>query len=135
MNKFLLILMAVLGLSVFASAQPRQPEKPAASPAGELTSVEAKYEGGIYGSVGGVKGTFKLDEKNGRVVFYRKTDGHEMFSIPYNALLVIYPDSKVAVSKTGNVVSHLPLPGAGFGGMLKDRAKFMVVTFDDPDID
>jgi hypothetical protein len=133
MKKLIFICAAVLGLAVCASAQPRQNDRPNAS-AG-LSSVEAKYEGGIYGSTGRTKGTLKLDDANDRVVFYRKSDGREMFSIPYDAILVIYPDSKVSTSQTGNVVSRLPLPGAGLAGLISTRAQYLSMTFDDPDID
>jgi hypothetical protein len=137
MKKYLFIIMAVFGLASFVSAQPRQAEKtaPAKQIPNELVSVEAKYEGGIYGSTGREKGTLKIDDVNKRVIFDRKSDGREMISIPYDSLLVVYPDSKVSTSQTGNVVSRLPLPGAGLAGLLSTRAQYLVVTFDDPDID
>ena len=116
------------------SAQPRQADRSAPQATG-LTSVEAKYEGGIYGSTGREKGTLKLDDANNRLVFYRKSDQKEMFSIPYDSLVVVYPDSKVSTSQTGNVVSRLPLPGAGMAGLLSTRAQYLVLNFEDPDID
>src|SRR5260221_11368632 len=58
-----------------------------------------------------------------------------MFSNPYSALLVIYPDSKVGVSKTGNVVSKMPLPGAGLAGLNNSTTKYVIINFNDPDID
>jgi hypothetical protein len=41
----------------------------------------------------------------------------------------------VSVSQTGNVVSRLPLPGAGLAGLLDHRAQFLIINFEDPDID
>jgi len=98
------------------------------------TSFEARYEGGVFGASAKESGTLKLDDINERVIFYKK-DQKEMFSIPYSALLVIYPDSKESVSKTGNVVSRLPLPGAGLAGLITSSTKYLIVNFDDPDID
>jgi hypothetical protein len=65
----------------------------------------------------------------------RKSDGKEMFSIPYESLLVLYPDSKSEVSTTNKVISHMPLPGAGLAGMMSSSIKYANVQFDDPDID
>ena len=81
-----------------------------------------------------VDGTLKMDDANSRLVFYGK-DGKELFGIPYDALLVIYPQSKSVTSTTGNVVSHVPLPGAGLAGFIKEKRQYMIVQFDDPDMD
>jgi len=134
MNRILLIIAAVLGLATIVSAQPRKAER-SASETPSPTAVKAKYEGGIYGSTGRQEGTLKLDNDQERVVFYRKRDNREMFSIPYEALVVIYPDSKVSTSQTGNVVSRLPLPGAELAGLLSTRAQYLIMDFEDPDID
>ena len=134
MSRILIIVAAVLGLATIVSAQPRKAER-SASEMPSPTAVKAKYEGGIYGSTGRQEGTLKLDNDQERVVFYRKSDNREMFSIPYEAMVVIYPDSKVSTSQTGNVVSKLPLPGAGMAGLLSTRAQYMIINFEDPDID
>ena len=114
-------------------AQPRPAEKSADPNA--PTSYEAKYEGGIFGASGREKGTLKFDDANSRVTFYRKSDGREMFTIPYEALVVVYPDSKVAMSQTGNVLSRVPVPGAGLFGLMSKSSKFLILRFDDADID
>ena len=119
--------------SAAAFAQPRTPEK--AQPASLASQWEARYEGGVFGASSKQHGTIKLDEANSRVVFYRKEDGHEMFSIPYDALVVLYPDSKTDVPQSGKVISHLPLPGAGLAGLMSSSTKYASIQFDDPDID
>jgi hypothetical protein len=132
-----LIIAAVLGLgfSVIAFSQPRPPEQePAKLPANLPESFKARYEGGIFGNSSKETGTLKLDDANERVVFYRK-DGREMFTIPYTALLVIYPDSKSGVSTTGNVVSRLPLPGAGLAGLITKQTRYLIVRYDDEDVE
>lgn len=135
MKYLLFIALSVVCCSAVLYAQPRPVEKTASPvPANAPTTYEARYEGGVFGASSKETGTLKLDDVNERVIFLRK-DQKEMFSIPYSALLVIYPDSKVAVSKTGNVVSRLPLPGAGLAGLINSSTKYLIVNFDDPDID
>ena len=134
MTKIFFIVTAVLGLAAFVPAQPHKADR-AATDTPSPAAVKAKYEGGIFGSTGRQEGTLKLDNDQERVVFYRKSDNREMFSIPYEALVVIYPDSKVSTSQTGNVVSKLPLPGAAMAGLLSTRAQYLVIDFEDPDID
>lgn len=127
--------MLLFCFSAALYAQPRPADKTGRATGGQaLPSYPARYEGGLFGASDTESGTLKLDDANERVVFYRK-DQKEMFSIPYDALVVIYPDSKVGTSTTGNVVSRLPLPGAGLAGLLSKRTKYLVVQFDDPDID
>jgi len=134
MTKIFFVITAVLGLAAFASAQPHKADR-SASDTTSPTTVKAKYEGGIFGSSGRQEGTLKMDNDQERLVFYRKSDNREMFSIPYEAMVVIYPDSKVSTSQTGNVVSKLPLPGAGMAGLLSTRAQYLIINFEDPDID
>jgi hypothetical protein len=133
--KSILSLAIALLLTGAVYTQPRPVEKDTAPGQVMPTQAEAKYEGGIYGSMGRQKGTLKLDDAGQRVFFVRKEDGREMFSIPYEALIVVYPDSKVSTSQTGNVVSRLPLPGAGLAGLINSRSKYMIINFDDPDIE
>jgi hypothetical protein len=134
MKKVLFIALALLIVPAALSAQPKPAEKDGQVPANLPASFEARYEGGIFGSAGKEKGQLKFDDANLRVVFYRK-DGKEMFGIPYDALVVIYPDSKEGISKTGNVASRLPLPGAGLFGLMTKSTKYLVLNFNDPDVD
>ncbi len=132
MNKTLLISSLIFIFSAALLAQPRPAEK-SADPNAPI-SYEAKYEGGIFGASGREKGTLKFDDTNSRVTFHR-TDGREMFTIPYEAMVVVYPDSKVAMSQTGNVLSRVPVPGAGLFGLMSKSSKFLIINFDDPDIE
>ena len=135
MKKLLFMTIAVFCLSVAIYAQPRPVEKPAPTVSPNAPdSYEARYEGGIFGSSAKEKGTLTFDDANERVVFLRK-DRKEMFSIPYDSLVVIYPDSKDSVPQSGKVISHLPLPGAGLAGLLNKSTKYANLTFNDPDVD
>jgi hypothetical protein len=131
-----------LGLFVFAIgafAQPRVADKPsigdpdAPKPAPAPESFEAKYEGGIYGYSKKEEGTLKFDDVNSRLVFFGK-DKKEKLSVPYKSMLVIYPQSQSVQSTTGKVVSVIPYGGL-FGGFIKEKRRYLVINFDDPDVE
>jgi hypothetical protein len=117
-------------------AQPRPPEQ-----AEKVKTVKplpativAKYEGGIFGYSDKISGTLKFDDENSRIVFYGE-DGKEKFGMPYASVLMAYPDEKSVTSTTGNVVKHIPLPGAGLAGLIKEKRRYLVLQYDDPDVD
>lgn len=126
----------MFALPALAFGQPRPPER-TTSPAKRVpapASFSAKYEGGMYGYSQKLPGTLRFDDANSRLVFFGE-DQKELFGIPYAALLVIYPQSKSVTSTTGNVVRNIPLPGAVLGGFIKEKRRYLVVQFDDPDVD
>lgn len=133
-----ILIVAVFLFASSAFAQPRPADKASSTPTPPLTNLppafEAQYEGGMFGNSQKEAGTLKFDDENQRVVFFGK-NGKEMFWVPYKALLVIYPDSKKSVSTTGNVVSRLPLPGAGLAGLMTKSSKYLIVKYDDEDVD
>jgi hypothetical protein len=137
MKKLLLITAAIGVLATGSLAQVRPmektPSKPAAKPQAPA-SVAVKYEGGMYGFGRKMEGTLKFDDINSRLVFYG-ADQKELFAIPYDAFTVIYPQSKSVTSTTGNVVKWIPLPGAGLAGFIKEKRRYLVIQFDDPDVD
>ncbi len=137
MKKTLLFFCAAFfAFSLNAFAQPRPVDK-AASPSAKPApaSFEAKYEGGMYGFSEKQKGTLKFDDANERLVFYSAEDNKEKFSIPYSAMLVVFPESKSVTSTTGNVVRYIPLPGAVLGGLIKEKRRYLIVNYADPDVD
>ena len=137
MKKLLFLSATVCVFAAVSFAQPRPLEKPAAKPVAKAhapSSVAAKYEGGMFGFSERVEGTLKFDDANSRIVFYGQ-DEKEKFGIPYDALLVIYPQSKSVTSTTGNVVKNVPLPGAALAGYLKEKRSYLIIQFDDPDVD
>ena len=131
-----MIAMVLSAASV--GAQPRQMEststKKALPPASAPMSFEAKYEGGMFGFSDKEVGTLKFDDSNQRLVFFGK-DQKEKFHVPYKSLLVIYPQSKSVTSTGGNVIKYIPLPGAGLAGFIKEKRRYLVVNFDDPDVE
>ena len=136
MNKIIIAAVFALYLTSLAFSQPRPVDqsdaKASARPAPE--SFPAKYDGGMLGYSVKELGTLKFDDANSRLVFFGKA-GKEVFSISYEDLLAIYPQSQSVTSTTGNVVSHIPLPGAGLAGFIKEKRQYLVVQYDDRDAD
>lgn len=138
MKKVVLLLSAIILFAVPAFTQVRpvdnEPEKKAAAaPAPE--SFAAKYEGGLFGYGEKELGMLKFDDINDRLIFFGK-DQKEKFSMPYGSMLIIYPQSQSVTSTTGNVVKWVPLPGAALlGGLIKEKRRYLIVHFDDPDVE
>ena len=135
MRNSILMVAFTLALAVTGMAQPRPigrdttPVNVADAP----PSFEAKYQGGMFGYSEKQNGTLKIDEINERIVFYGK-DGKEKFALPFTSMQVVYPQSKSVTSNTGNVVRHIPLPGSFLGGLIKEKWQYLVINFDDQDV-
>jgi len=136
MKQIVVFAALLLGVTFTAYSQPRPVERPAqpVKKAPVLPSYVAKYEGGLFGFSSKRDGTLNFDDANQRLVFYGE-DGRELFSIPFASVLVIYPQSKSVTSTTGQVVQHVPLPGAGLAGFIKEKRQYMILHIDDPDAD
>lgn len=131
---FIAVLMAACFV-VGAHAQPRPVDRTTTVPAYTPDTFEARYEGGLFGTTAKEKGTLRFDDANERLIFSRKNEQGEMFTIPYDALVVIYPDSRESVPQSGKIIGALPFPGAGLAGLMSKSTKFANMTFDDPDIE
>ena len=137
MKKLGLIAFIVLALSAIAFGQPRPVDRagtPNAAAKPAPVSFEAKYEGGLFGFTTREMGTLKFDDANQRIVFFGKNQ-KEMFGIPYTSLIVVSPQSNSVTSTTGNVVRNLPLPGAALGGLIREKKRYLMLQFSDPDAD
>jgi hypothetical protein len=138
MKKLGFIAIIVFALALAAYAQPRPAEAstaPAVKAKPAPASFEAKYEGGLFGFSKKEEGTLRFDDENERIVFLGK-EGKERFGIPYKSLVVVSPQSRAVTSNTGHVVGAIPLPGAGIlGGFIKEKRRYMLVQFNDPDAD
>lgn len=135
MRRTLFLFMLLLATSAFVVGQPRPAEKsanPEVKPA--PATVAAKYEGGLFGYRDKIDGTLKFDDANLRLVFFNE-ENKEVFALPFDSLNVIYPSSESKTSTTGTVISHAPLPGAGLASLLKEKRRYLVMSFDDPDAD
>lgn len=103
-------------------ATPRAPAAP--------VSFKARYEGGMLGFSNREKGTLKFDDENKRLVFFGK-DGKEKFSLAYDVLNTISPQSRSVTSTTGQVVRHIPLPGSMLGGFIREKRRYLVLQYTD----
>ena len=140
MKKILIfVCLSLFALTTAAFAQPRPLEKSGKSqtvPKATAPQIfEAKYEGGFFGYNDREKGKLKFDDANERLVFFGE-DGKEKFAIPYKNMLVVSPQSNSVQSTGGKVVGAIPLPGAGVAGLfIKEKRRYLIVQFEDPDVD
>jgi hypothetical protein len=97
-------------------------------------SVTAKYEGGVTGYMKKQTGSLFFDDASRRLVFKDKYQ-REYVSVPYKSLAAIWADTKAVTSNAAKVVSAVPLYGIGLTSLLmpKNKQRFLVVQFDDPD--
>ncbi|MDQ3219587.1 MAG: hypothetical protein M3449_04690 [Acidobacteriota bacterium] len=136
MKRIIFVSSLVLCFSALTFAQPRPAEK-AQLPAlmtSESMSIAVKYQGGLFGFSEKETGTLSTDDVNERLVFFGK-DRKEKFGIPYKSLMIVSPEATVSTATTGKVMRHIPLPGAGLFGLMREKKRFLVVRFDDPDVD
>ncbi|MBP6003805.1 MAG: hypothetical protein KA746_10260 [Pyrinomonadaceae bacterium] len=136
MKTILLVALITLCFAALAFGQPRPVDNSRsgekAKPAPE--SFAAKYEGGMFGFNDKEAGTLKFDDANDRLIFFGK-EQKEIFAIPYGSLLVIYPQSQSVTSTAGNVISQIPLPGASLAGFIKEKRRYLIIQYEDLDID
>lgn len=143
MKKLFTLVLSLFGSVMIVSAQPRPVEKSTAPTSTVakanrtiLPSVEARYEGGIFGYNEREKGTIKFDDENERLVFLGKDNGKELFSIPYKSILVVSPNSRKIQSGAGRAVGSAPILGAGIAGsFMKKKKNYLVIQYRDPDVD
>lgn len=136
MKKIIFSIIFTLCFCMLVIAQPRPADNTsAATPKKPAPSVfKAKYEGGMFGYSKKETGTLKFDDANSRLVFFGK-DQKEWFGIPYDALQVIYPHSQPETANGGKVIEYIPLPGSFLGGFIKNKRRYLVAQFADPDIE
>lgn len=108
--------------------QPQQAPTP-------LTSVKARYEGGVVGFGKKVVGSLNLDDANQRLVF-RDQKQMEILSIPYGSIVAASPDTQsrslvgpVAGTVIGSTVGILGLPAL----LAKRKYRFLNLQFNDRD--
>jgi len=138
---FLFTLSLFVCVSII-SAQPRPVEKKSEQKTVQNNSVRtpapssftAKYEGGMFGFDEKQEGSLKMDDANERLVFFGK-DQKEKFSIPFEAMMLVYTGTKSVRSGAGTAVSVIPLPGAGLAGLFREKRRYLVISFSDPNVE
>ena len=137
-NLLFVFVFSLLASVSVAYAQPRSVEKSTKQPSAAKTTAPtfftAKYEGGMFGFNDKQQGTLKFDDENERFVFFGK-DQKEKFSIPYKAMTLVYVGTKSVRSGAGTAVSAIPLPGAGLAGLIREKRRYLVIQYSDPDVE
>ena len=110
-----------------ARAQTNAPKSAPAPP-----SVKAKYEGGVVGYRKS-DGTLNFDDVNSRLAFDDKMN-KELFSIPYKAVVMAWPDTHSHTSTTGRVLAGTVPYGLGLPGLLmRSKSRYLNIRYQDPD--
>lgn len=129
--------LALFAFSLNSLAQLRPVEKTTAAKSDVRTvapiSFTAKYEGGVFGFDDKQEGSLKFDDVNERLIFFGK-DQKEKFSIPYKAMLIVSPQTRSVRSAAGTAISVIPLPGAGLAGLIREKRRYLAVSYSDPDV-
>ena len=126
--------IACILLSTLAAGAQVRPAEKDDTPTAASAATEARYMGGMFGFDEKESGTLQFDDENRRIVFFGK-DKKEKFALNYDAVLVVEPRSQSVTSNTGNVVRNIPLPGSMLGGLIKEKHRYMIIQFSDPDVD
>jgi len=99
-----------------------------------LDKIAVKYKGGLFGYSKSEHGTLEFDKINERLMFIGK-DGKERFSLPFNAIVVVYPSQRKVQSGTGRAVGAIPIPGAALGGLfIKKKKNYLIINYSDRDV-
>ena len=131
-----LCLMFALGLCVFAQ-RPRPVDKTPppvdaskATPPPAPATMNAKYEGGIFGYSKTMDGTLSFDDTNHRLLF--RKDQKDLFFIPYNAVTSAFADTQKRRPTAATVAQNVPYFGWPLG-FIKTKVRYLTLQYNDPD--
>ena len=95
-------------------------------------TVNAKYEGGVFGYNKKIEGTLNFDEGNQRLVF---KDGKqkEILFIPYAALTGAFADTHSVRPAAATVASNIPSIFALPANLIKTKVRYLTLQYSDPD--
>jgi hypothetical protein len=95
-------------------------------------TVNAKYEGGVFGYNKKMEGTLTFDDANQRLVF-RNDKQKEILFIPYNALTGAYGDTHSVRPAAATVASNIPSIYALPAHFIKTKVRYLTLQYSDPD--
>jgi hypothetical protein len=129
-------LLVVLVASAALAQRPRSVSDPSSIPTQPTTSpapqtVNANYEGGVFGYNKKVNGTLTFDDANGRLLFRDKQQKDLLF-IPYRAVLSAFADVKSKRPIAADVASRVSifaLPAL----LVKKKFRYLTLQYRDPD--
>ena len=101
-----------------------------ATPAAAPQTMNAKYEGGIFGYNKTMEGTLSFDDTNRRLLF--RKDQKDVFFIPYNAVNSAFADTQKRRPTAATVAQHVPYFGFPLG-FIKTKVRYLTLQYNDPD--
>ena len=130
-----LLLTLVMGVAVYAqrprTADPVATDASKATPAPPPQTMDAKYEGGVFGHNKTMEGTLAFDDTNGRLLF-RDDKQKEVFFIPYQAVVSAFADTQKRRPAAASVAQNIPYIGFPLG-FIKTKVRYLTLQFSDPD--
>jgi hypothetical protein len=132
----LLILLAVTATfaqrpRTITDDHPAQPATSTPPPTPAPSTVNAKYEGGVFGHPNKIEGTLTLDDANKRLVF-RDGKQKEILSVPYSSITGAYADTHAVRPKAASIGSNVPYVGLPVG-LIKTKVQYLTLQYNDPD--
>jgi hypothetical protein len=94
-------------------------------------TVNAKYEGGVFGYNKKMDGTLTFDDGNQRLVF-RNDKQKEILFVPYMALTGAYGDTHAVRPAAASVASNIPYVGLP-ASLIKTKVRYLTLQYSDPD--
>ena len=133
-----LLLLGVLLTGAYAQRPRSMDPQPAAKPAPTVKpapapkTVNAKYEGGVFGYNKTMDGTLTFDDDNNRLVFKDKKPPKEI-SIPYEAITSAFADSKKVQPAAATVAQNVPSIYSLPARFIKHKVRYLTLQYSDPD--
>jgi hypothetical protein len=135
--KFFGMTLLVLAMAVVVCAQrPRPVDKSEptdatkATPAPAPQTMNAKYEGGIFGYNKTMEGTLTFDDTNSRLLFRKQNK--DVFFIPYKAVNSAFADTQKRRPTAATVAQNIPYFGWPLG-FIKTKVRYLTLQYNDPD--
>ena len=133
-----LLLLGVLLTGAYAQRprsmdpQPEAKPAPTVKPAPAPKTVNAKYEGGVFGYNKTMEGTLTFDDANNRLIFKDKKPPKEI-SIPYEAITSAFSDSKKVQPAAATVAQNVPSIYSLPARFIKHKVRYLTLQYSDPD--
>src|SRR5882672_12109076 len=136
--KFIGMFLMTLVMAAVVSAQrpravdtsaPRDASK--ATPAAAPQTMNAKYEGGIFGYNKTMEGTLSFDDTNQRLLF--RKDQKDLFFIPYNAVTSAFSDTQKRQPKAATIAGAIPVLYSLPAHFIKTKVRYLTLQYSDPD--
>ena len=95
-------------------------------------TVNAKYEGGVFGYTKTMEGTLTLDDENSQLLFKDKKTPKQLH-IPYAAVTSAFADTQKRQPAAATVASQVPLIYSFPAHFIKTKVRYLTIQYSDPD--